>query len=110
MPLYTSQLPLPLISRNATSGTLNDTWAGVYNRVITSGNIVLNLTPSSSYIANAEIIIRVPSASGGTVTINPIGVSIDVNGSLGLTIPQGGIGELKRVGLSNNWDFYGYIE
>lgn len=103
-------VPIPVVSRTGATGNLSSTWVNVYNRVTTSSAINLSLLSDTTNISNAEIIIRNPSTSTDAITIIASGVTIDVSGDLGLIIPPGGIGELKRVGSSTTWDFYGYIE
>lgn len=103
-------VPIPVVSRTGATGNITSTWVNVYNRVTTSGAVNLTLLSTTTNVANAEIIIRNPSTSTDAITIIASGVTINVSSDLGLVIPPGGIGELKRVGNSTTWDFYGYIE
>lgn len=110
MPLTYPTVMIPVVSRTGATGTIPASWVGVYNRVTAASNINLTLSASTTSIPSAEIIIRNPATSTGRISILASGVTIDVSGDLGLVIPAGGIGELKRVGNSTTWDFYGYIE
>lgn len=70
----------------------------------------LTLASTQFYPANASIVVRNSSTSSFPVNIEGNGVTIDVSDELGPSIPAGGICELKRLGASDVWSMYGYIE
>lgn len=59
---------------------------------------------------NFECDIRNSATSGGVLTIIDSAGLIDVSDDLGLVIPAGGVGELKRREGTDIFDFYGFIE
>jgi hypothetical protein len=112
MPLTYPYVPVTTVVRSTGSQTMVNDWVGKYNLIEATTTTVLTLTAATTFTANAEIIIRNYYASTQPVSILAGSgiVAIDVSPDLGLVIPIGGIGELKRLGSSNIWSFYGYIE
>jgi hypothetical protein len=102
---------IPVVSRTGATGDISASWVGVYNRVTCAAPVTMTLTTATTTLPNAEIIIRNPESGTAELIVAPgAGITIDVSSDLGLVVPPGGIGELKRVGLTDTWDFYGYIE
>ena len=89
---------------------IGESFAGKYVYYTTDSPIQLTLSENVTS-TDAEIDFRNSADSTEVITIASVpNVTINVNSDLGLVIPIGGIGELKRRGSSNTWDFYGYIE
>lgn len=99
---------IPVSNKVEGSRNFNSADIGFYNRIETTAPMTLTLDSNVSFPQFCEIIIRNPATSTDNITIAASGFTIDVSGDLGLVIPPGGIGELKRVDNSI-WDFYGYI-
>lgn len=112
MPLTYPHGFVTTVVRSTGSQTMGNDWVGKYNLIEATTTTVLTLTAATTLMANAEIIIRNYYASTQPISILAGSgiVAIDVSPDLGLVIPIGGIGELKRLGSSNIWSFYGYIE
>lgn len=70
---------------------------------------ILTLKSTVAWINSSEIIIRNYFGSLADIEIQQSGITFDVSSELGLFIPPGGIGELKRLGSSTTWSFFGYI-
>ena len=113
MPLnYPRQTIIPVVIREEGDQNFTFDWLNKFNLIETTAPMNLTLNANVTSIQNAEIIIRNYYNSTDNITIvqgNEID-AIDVSGDLGLVIPPGGIGELKRIGGANAWSFYGYIE
>lgn len=110
MPITTYGNSIPVAFRNSVSQTIPSGWMGRFNFLEPQSAINLTLSSLTAFSRDAEIIIRNAATSLAPITIVDSGTIIDVSGDLGLVIPAGGIGELKRIGASNIWSFYGYIE
>lgn len=110
MPLTTFSTVRPTFEGPDSDITIDGYFVGKYCYVELSANVDWTLAASLITTPNAEIDIRNDPDSIGAITIDVIDGTIKVSGDLGLVIPAGGIGELKRRGSSNVWDFYGYIE
>lgn len=82
---------------------------GLFQVFETTAARILTLRSTVPWIGNSEIIIRNYFGSLADIEIQGSGITFDVSGDLGLFIPPGGIGELKRLGSSNTWSFFGYI-
>lgn len=93
------------------SGVLTQNNASRFNLIsCTEETRVLTLSSSFVFHANCSIVIRNDSASIYPVNIEFDGFIADVSPELGLAIPPGGIVELKKLGTSNVWSVYGYIQ
>lgn len=115
MPLFLFRQSFPVIETQASvegSRDLIESDCQKFNYFANTGAMDLTLTSATTATANAEIIIRNTVYSTDPVNIVAgAGITdIDVSGDLGLVIPAGGVGQLKRYGSSNTWAFYGYIE
>ena len=110
MPLTTFNNLIQTVTRDDSASNINPTWAGLFNQLTVTEDKTLNFD-GVGFNTNDEVIIRNSSASTGAITVNPAGsASIDVSSDLGLVVPVGGIGQLKRIGASDTWAFYGFIE
>lgn len=99
------------VNRVGATGSFDATWIGKFNRVACAVPVSMTLSSQLVTLPDAEIIIRNPAATSvESLTLVAGGVTLNVSGDLGLVIPPGGVGELKRDGATNVWDFYGYIE
>lgn len=85
-------------------------WVGKYGYCTLTADRTFTLDLNDISTANFEIDIRVSADSTGAAIIAIQNGTIDVNDTLGLVIPPGGVGELKRRGSSSVVDFYGFIE
>ena len=111
MPISIFRTIIQVVERDESLTSISAAWQNVYNRIENTAAVSLELNSSVNFSNNAEIIIRNSADSLDTITITEGGsVSINVSADLGLVIPIGGIGQLKRIGNTNTWDFYGYIE
>lgn len=111
MPLNVFRALISTVERDESSASIASAWQGVYNRIENTSAMSLELDTDTGFAANAEVIIRNSDASTDTITITTGGTTnINVSPDLGLVIPVGGIGQLKRIGATDEWDFYGYIE
>ena len=111
MPLSIFRNTTLTVTRPDESVTIPNAWQNVFNQITTTDARTLTLNSSVSFTSNSEIIVRNSSASSDAITIALAGdFTADVSADLGLIIPVGGIGQLKRIGASNVWNFYGYIE
>lgn len=109
MPLTVYQTYIPYVSRAEGTYNIPNTWQSNFNVITNTAAMTLTLTNTITFSGNAEIIIRNYFTSTDDITIAASGFTIDVSGDLGLLIPPGGIGELKRLGGSSVWSFYGFI-
>lgn len=100
---------IPVVFRAEGNQTIPSAWQSRFNFIENTGAMNLTVSNTTRFTGNAEIIIRNSSTSVGDITIVDDNVTIDVSGDLGLTIPPGGIGELKRLGGSTVFSFYGFI-
>jgi hypothetical protein len=111
MPLTLFRTITQIIERDESSTAILSTWQNLYNRIENTAAVSLELNSDVAFSKNAEIIIRNSADSLDAITITEGGnASINVSPDLGLVIPIGGIGQLKRIGNTDAWDFYGYIE
>lgn len=113
MPLtYPRNNIIPVVIRPEGDQEFTYDWLGKFNLIETTAPMDLTLNANLTTQQNAEIIIRNYYNSTDNITIvQGLDITaIDVSGDLGLVIPPGGIGELKRIGGANAWSFYGYIE
>ena len=114
MPLSIFSTVRPTFQGPDSAITINQVFVGKYCYVELTGDVTWTLANSLITTPNAEIDIRNDADSLGIISIEafvePNGAVINVSGDLGLDIPAGGIGELKRRGSSNVYDFYGYVE
>lgn len=108
---FSTPLFIPVVIRDEGSQNLTGAFVGKYNVFENTAAMTLTLLTSTTSAGNAEIIIRNYFDSSDNITIDGgAGITFDVSGDLGLVIPPGGIGELKRLGGLNVWSFYGFIE
>ena len=109
---FSSPIFIPTVIRAEGSQNLTGAFVGKYNVFENTAAMDLTLLGTTTSAGNAEIIIRNFYTSTDAITIvQGAGIAdIDVSGDLGLVIPPGGIGELKRLGSLNIWSFYGFIE
>jgi len=84
-------------------------WQGKFNWFENTAPMSVTLSNTINFSGNSEIIIRNLNTSTDNITVVFSGFTPDVSADLGLIIPPGGIGELKRIGASTVWSFYGYI-
>jgi hypothetical protein len=112
MPLTYPYVPITFVLRPTGAQAITNDWVGKFNMIEATTATSLTLSAATTLTANAEIIIRNYYGSSQPITIVAGSgiLGIDVSPDLGLVIPIGGIGELKRYGSSNVWAFYGYIE
>lgn len=85
-------------------------WVGTYRWVSATADRTYTVSPALAGMYITIDIRNDPDATGNIVLVPGAGVDLRVSGDLGLIIPPGGVGELKRRGNSLVYDFYGYIE
>ncbi len=111
MPISLTNQPTPVIPHFDESRAFKQSDINKLIYVVCTGSVTFDLNANFTNSKDAEIIIRNNNDSAGAVeVVAGDGVTIDVSGVLGLYVPNGGIGQLKRVGYSNHWMFYGFIE
>lgn len=102
---------LKTVVRTEGNQTIQTSWQNVYNFIENTAPMNISLESTINFSGDSSVIVRNSSSSTDNVSLVGDGtITIDVSNNLGLEIPPGGIGELKRLGASNVWSFYGYIE
>lgn len=97
------------VVRSEGNATIPSTWQGRFNWIENTAAMVLTLSTATNLFGDFEIIIRNSYLSTDIITLAMDGYTADVSSDLGLSIPPGGIVELKRIGSSTTVSVYGYI-
>ena len=111
MPLTRFSFLRPTVQGSDADQNITSNFSNKYYYYDITADRTFTLTTANISQRDFETDIRNSADSTNSIIIaEGASTSINVNGDLGLVIPPGGIGELKRRGNSTVFDFYGYIE